>query len=95
MAGGSDDALTTGEAARLCGLSRSTLRRAVASGQLSAWRTPGQHLRFSRQACLEFLRATGAAELAGRVERLRSAGGAPVEGAATREGAPTREGGPG
>ncbi|HEX6492021.1 MAG TPA: excisionase family DNA-binding protein [Candidatus Dormibacteraeota bacterium] len=88
MAGGPDQALTTGEAARLCGLSRSTLRRAVASGQLSAWRTPGQHLRFSRQACAEFLRATGAAELAGRVERLRPSGGAPVEGVAAAPARP-------
>jgi len=75
MAGGSDEALTTGEAARLCGLSRSTLRRAVAAGHLSAWRTPGQHLRFSREACAEFLRATGAAELAGRAERRHPVGG--------------------
>jgi excisionase family DNA binding protein len=85
MAGGSDEALTTGEAAKLCGLSRSTLRRAVASGQLTAWRTPGQHLRFSRQACVDFLRATGAAELAGRVERPRSLSGAPAEGATTQQ----------
>lgn len=89
MAGGSEEALTTGEAARICGLSRSTLRRAVASGQLSAWRTPGQHLRFSRQACLDFLRASGAAELAGRVERPRSLGGTAAEGVTTRQGTPT------
>jgi len=88
MAGVPGEVLTTGEAARLCGLSRSTLRRAVASGQLSAWRTPGQHLRFSRQACVEFLRATGAAELASRVERLRPLGGAPVEGVATGQAGP-------
>ncbi|TMD03614.1 MAG: helix-turn-helix domain-containing protein [Chloroflexi bacterium] len=88
MAGVPGEVLTTGEAARLCGLSRSTLRRAVASGQLSAWRTPGQHLRFSRQACVEFLRATGAAELAGRVERLRPLGGTPVEGVATGQAGP-------
>jgi excisionase family DNA binding protein len=69
MAVGPDDAITTGEAAKICGLSRSTLRRAVAAGQLSAWRTPGHHLRFTRQSCVDFLRATGAAELAGRVER--------------------------
>jgi excisionase family DNA binding protein len=84
MAGARDEPLTTGEAARLCGLSRSTLRRAVASGQLNAWRTPGQHLRFSREACVEFLRATGAAELAGRVERLRPHGAMPAEGMAVR-----------
>jgi excisionase family DNA binding protein len=80
MAGGHDDAITTGEAAQLCGLSRSTLRRAVASGQLIAWRTPGQHLRFTRQACIDFLRATGAAELAGRVERRRSLSSVAGEG---------------
>ncbi|TMD89099.1 MAG: hypothetical protein E6I76_20905 [Chloroflexi bacterium] len=48
----------------------------------------GQHLRFSRQACVEFLRATGAAELAGRVERLRPLGGTPVEGVATGQAGP-------
>jgi excisionase family DNA binding protein len=85
MAGGTDEALTTGEAAKLCGLSRSTLRRAVASGRLSAWRTPGQHLRFSREACVEFLRSTGAAELAGRVERHRRIAGAPAEGVTTQQ----------
>ena len=88
MAGVPGEVLTTGEAARLCGLSRSTLRRAVAAGQISASRTPGQHLRFSRQACVEFLRATGAAELAGRVERLRPLGGTPVEGVATGQAGP-------
>jgi excisionase family DNA binding protein len=88
MAGGPDEALTTGEAAKLCGLSRSTLRRAVASGHLTAWRTPGQHLRFSRQSCLEFLRATGAAELAGRVERMRPLTGAPAEGVPGRHTGP-------
>jgi excisionase family DNA binding protein len=81
MAGGPDDTITTGEAARLCGLSRSTLRRAVAAGQLSAWRTPGQHLRFTRQACVDFLRSTGAAELAGRAER-RPGTAAPAPAAA-------------
>jgi len=88
MAGGPDEALTTGEAAKLCGLSRSTLRRAVATGHLSAWRTPGRHLRFSRQSCLEFLRATGAAELAGRVERMRPLTGAPAEGVPGRQTGP-------
>ena len=38
------DILTTGEAAALCGVSRSTLRRAVAQGHLQAWHTPGKHL---------------------------------------------------
>lgn len=82
MAVGPDDAITTGEAAKLCGLSRSTLRRAVAAGQLTAWRTPGHHLRFTRQACVDFLRATGAAELAGRVERRHHAPSATADDSA-------------
>jgi excisionase family DNA binding protein len=67
MAGRPDDILTAGEAARLCALSRSTLRRMVAAGRIAAWRTPGQHLRVSRQDCLDYLRSVGAVELAGRV----------------------------
>lgn len=66
MAGRPDDILTAGEAARLCALSRSTLRRMVAAGRIAAWRTPGQHLRVSRQDCLDYLRSVGAVELAGR-----------------------------
>jgi excisionase family DNA binding protein len=58
--------LTTGEAAALCGVSRSTLRRAVAHGQLIAWHTPGKHLRFTRGACVEFARALGRVDLVGR-----------------------------
>src|ERR1700681_2833746 len=48
IARGEEEFLTTGDAAVLCGVSRSTLRRAVAQGQLRAWHTPGKHLRFSR-----------------------------------------------
>jgi excisionase family DNA binding protein len=58
--------LTTGEAAALCGVSRSTLRRAVAHGQLVAWHTPGKHLRFTRGACMDFARALGRVDLVGR-----------------------------
>jgi excisionase family DNA binding protein len=72
VAGRPDDILTAGEAARLCALSRSTLRRMVAAGRIAAWRTPGQHLRVSRQDCLDYLRSVGAAELAGRVARQGS-----------------------
>lgn len=54
-----DKTLTTGEAAELCGVSRSTLRRAVAQGHVAAWHTPGNHLRFSRMSCLEFARSLG------------------------------------
>jgi excisionase family DNA binding protein len=58
--------LTTGEAAALCGVSRSTLRRAVAQGHLQAWHTPGKHLRFARSACLEFARSLGRVDLVGQ-----------------------------
>ena len=58
--------LTTGEAAQLCGVSRSTLRRAVAQGQLRAWHTPGKHLRFTREACEEFAASLGRYDLVGR-----------------------------
>ena len=58
--------LTTGEAATLCGVSRSTLRRAVAQGHLQAWHTPGKHLRFTRSACLEFARSLGRVDLIGQ-----------------------------
>jgi excisionase family DNA binding protein len=61
-----DDILTTGEAAELCGVSRSTLRRAVAQGQLVAWHTPGKHLRFTRSACEDFARSLGRIDLIGR-----------------------------
>lgn len=61
-----DDILTTGAAAALCGVSRSTLRRAVAQGHLQAWHTPGRHLRFTRAACLEFARSLGRVDLVGR-----------------------------
>jgi excisionase family DNA binding protein len=61
-----EDILTTGEAAVLCGVSRSTLRRAVGQGQIVAWHTPGRHLRFTRAACLEFARSLGRIDLVGR-----------------------------
>jgi excisionase family DNA binding protein len=61
-----DEILTTGEAANLCGVSRSTLRRAVAQGQLTAWHTPGKHLRFTRAACMDFARQLGRVDLVGR-----------------------------
>jgi excisionase family DNA binding protein len=61
-----DEILTTGEAAALCGVSRSTLRRAVAQGQLTAWHTPGKHLRFTRTSCMDFARQLGRVDLVGR-----------------------------
>ena len=65
MAGTQEPILTTGEAAALCGVSRSTLRRAVAQGHLQAWHTPGKHLRFARSACLDFARSLGRVDLVG------------------------------
>lgn len=61
-----DEILTTGEAATLCGVSRSTLRRAVAQGHLQAWHTPGKHLRFTRAACMEFAKSLGRVDLIGQ-----------------------------
>ena len=72
MAQSEEEILTTGEAAALCGVSRSTLRRAVAQGQLQAWHTPGKHLRFTRSACLEFARSLGRADLIGQPHPLQS-----------------------
>jgi excisionase family DNA binding protein len=55
-------ALTTSEAARRLGISKSTLLRAVRRGLIrAAFRTPGQHLRFSAEELDAFraeLRAT-------------------------------------
>jgi excisionase family DNA binding protein len=66
MAQSDEQILTTGEAAALCGVSRSTLRRAVAQGHLQAWHTPGKHLRFTRSACLDFARSLGRVDLMGQ-----------------------------
>jgi len=68
-----DDVLTTGEAAALCGLARSTLRRAVSQRLITAWHTPGGHLRFSRAECLEFARSLGRVELVGRAQERAAA----------------------
>jgi excisionase family DNA binding protein len=66
---GEDQFLTTGDAAVLCGVSRSTLRRAVAQGQLRAWHTPGKHLRFSRAGCQAFAASLGQIDAVGRSSR--------------------------
>ena len=63
-----DEILTTGEAAALCGVSRSTLRRAVAQGHLQAWHTPGKHLRFTRTSCMEFAKSLGRVDLIGQAQ---------------------------
>ena len=67
-----NDILTTGEAAGVCGVSRSTLRRAVAQGQLTAWHTPGKHLRFSRASCIDFARKLGRSDLVDVVGRAHA-----------------------
>ena len=77
MAATQEPILTTGEAAALCGVSRSTLRRAVAQGHLQAWHTPGKHLRFARSSCLEFARSLGRVDLVG-TSYGRDAVGAPA-----------------
>jgi excisionase family DNA binding protein len=65
-AGTADDAtLSTGQVAELCGVSKSTVRRAAMAGQLKAWHTPGHHLRFQRSACDEFMRSLGRIEANG------------------------------
>jgi excisionase family DNA binding protein len=69
----SHEILTTGEAATLCGVSRSTLRRAVAQGQVTAWHTPGKHLRFSRESCLDFARRLGRSDMVDIVGRAAPA----------------------
>lgn len=73
-----DDILTTGEAAALCGVSRSTLRRAVAQGQIRAWHTPGKHLRFTRGACGEFARTLGRTDLLAEPQEERELRGSPA-----------------
>ena len=80
MAATQEPILTTGEAAALCGVSRSTLRRAVAQGHLQAWHTPGKHLRFTRAACLEFARSLGRVDLVGTPYSRDGSGAAPIAG---------------
>lgn len=89
MAQSEEQILTTGEAAALCGVSRSTLRRAVAQGHLQAWHTPGKHLRFTRQACLDFARSLGRVDLVGQAYREREVAGQP-QTTGTPQGAATR-----
>jgi excisionase family DNA binding protein len=74
-----EEILTTGEAAALCGVSRSTLRRAVAQGHLRAWHTPGKHLRFTRAACLEFAQSLGRVDLIGQSYREVPVSGQPAQ----------------
>jgi excisionase family DNA binding protein len=50
------ESYTSGEAARLCGLSLSTLKRWVLRGSLKAYRTPGGGIRILRADLMDFLR---------------------------------------
>jgi excisionase family DNA binding protein len=79
-----DEILSTGDAAILCGVSRSTLRRAVAQGQIRAWHTPGNHLRFSRAGCVAFAASLGQIELVGRSFLDRSVMGPGVPAGAVK-----------
>jgi len=47
---------TSGEAARLCGLGISTVKRWVSRGALKAYRTPGGDLRILREHLVDFMR---------------------------------------
>jgi excisionase family DNA binding protein len=60
------DFLTASQAAVFIGVSRSTVRRAIAHGHLVGWHTPGKHLRVGRATCLEFARSLGRIDLVGR-----------------------------
>jgi excisionase family DNA binding protein len=53
------DVLSVGQAAQLCRLGRSTIRRAVREGMLPGWRTSGGHLRIRRSDCEAFARSLG------------------------------------
>ena len=79
--------LTTGEAANLCGVSRSTLRRAVAQGHVKAWHTPGRHLRFTREDCEDFAVNLGRYDLVGRPFESTSV---EITGVPRREGSVSR-----
>lgn len=50
------DTLTTAQAARLIGVSKSTVTRWIDGGELAAHRTPGGHRRIPREALLAFCR---------------------------------------
>ena len=53
--------LTTGEAARLCGVQLNTIKNWIRNGEINAVRTPGGHWRIPRAEFLAFMRRTGMA----------------------------------
>jgi excisionase family DNA binding protein len=55
--------ISAGEAARVLGMSRSTLKKAVAAGQVFAEKTPGGHLRIHSGSLVSYLAENGAAYL--------------------------------
>ena len=51
---------TTGEVAKICGLSQKTIIRCCDQGQLKSYRVPGSKFRrITREAVLEFMREYG------------------------------------
>jgi excisionase family DNA binding protein len=54
-----DEALTVSQAAEICGVSATTIRRAARLGLITGWRTAGGHRRFSRARCLELRTSLG------------------------------------
>ena len=51
MNGTRSELLSTGEVARLCGVSRDAVLKWIKKGKLPATRTPGGHFRIAREAC--------------------------------------------
>ena len=51
--------LTTGEAARMCGVQLNTIKNWIRSGEIPAIRTPGGHWRIPRSAFLSFMSRMG------------------------------------
>ena len=51
MAGKKPELLSTGEVARLCGVTRDAVLKWIKKGKLPATQTPGGHFRIPREAC--------------------------------------------
>lgn len=51
---------TTGQVAKICGLSQQTIIRCTETGQLKCWRVPGSRFRrIERAELLQFMRENG------------------------------------
>jgi len=57
----SSDVLTTQQAARILGLSTTSVQKMVISGELEAWVTPGGHRRIFRSAIDKLVQSRGTA----------------------------------